>query len=101
MQINLFKTKKNFKKKKSEANPSFYWKVIVSLAFVLILTSFIFGYYVFNEMQKEADLSGQGFAKRQPIRKERLDKVLEYFSAREKKSIEIMNSAPPVVDPSL
>ncbi len=101
MQITLFKIKNNFKKKNPELSPSFYWKLIVGVAFVLILVSFTFGYYVFNEMQKEADLSAGNFTKRPPVRKERLERVIEYFSGREKKSIQILNSPTPVVDPSI
>ena len=35
------------------------------------------------------------------VKKESIEKVLEYFSEREKKSNQILNSPSPVVDPSL
>ena len=35
------------------------------------------------------------------VRKEDIGKVLNYFSEREKKSTEIMNSLSPIADPSL
>lgn len=99
--INLFKTKKNFKKKHLELNPGFYWKLIIGVTFVLIFFSFLFGYYVFSEVKKDSISPLSNVIKKQPIEKERLDKVLEYFSAREKKSAQILNSPSPVVDPSL
>jgi len=38
---------------------------------------------------------------KETVKKERLEKVLEYFSTRETTSAEILNSPPLVVDPSL
>jgi len=46
-------------------------------------------------------LSVPGASEQETIKKERIDKILEYFSEREKKSIEIINSPSPIIDPSL
>ncbi|HEV7702408.1 MAG TPA: hypothetical protein VGO63_03145 [Candidatus Paceibacterota bacterium] len=101
MNINFFKTKKDFKKKSSELNPGFYWKFIVCLAVALTTISFIFGYYMFLSVRDEPASEFENFTKRQPIEKERLEKVLDNFSLREKKSALILNSPSKVVDPSL
>lgn len=101
MQIKLFKTKKNFKKKNLELNPNFYWKLIICLTFILAFVSFTFGYYFFIRIKEEPTFSAENTNKKQVIEKERLEKVLEYFSTRKETSREILNSPVPVVDPSL
>lgn len=101
MKINFFKTKKNFKKKDFKLNPNFYWKIIVCMVFLLTLSSFVFGYYIFRQIREESDYLNDNLNKKQLIDKEKLDQVLENFSLREQKSIEIINSPTPVVDPSL
>lgn len=101
MEIKLFKTKKNFKKKSTEPDPGFYWKLIISLVFVLIVASFVFGYYMFIQVKEDLSALPENFGKKQLIDKKRIDKVFEYFSLREKKSTEIINSFPPTVDPSI
>jgi hypothetical protein len=101
MEIKFFKTKKNFKKKSSELDPDFYWKLIVFLTFLMILASFIFGYYTFIQVKDESISSAENIGRKKPVEKERIEKVLEHFSLREEKSAEILNSPASVVDPSL
>jgi magnesium-transporting ATPase (P-type) len=101
MKINFFKTKKNFKKKNLDLNSNFYWKIIVGTVFLLVLSSFVFGYYTFLGVKEDSISSGETFLKKRSIEKERLEKVLEYFSLREKKSVEILSSPTPIVDPSI
>lgn len=101
MEIKFFKTKKNFKKKNLELNPDFFWKLIVLLVFILILFSFVFGYYLFTESRKDPIFSLEDINKKQAPEIEKTKKVLEYFSTQDKKSLEILNSPSPVVDPSL
>ena len=54
------------------------------------------------KMAKEFDLNiEQENDKKEITQKERIKNVLEYFLEREKKSIEIINSPSPIIDPSL
>ena len=100
MEIKFFKKQKSFKKHASGLKPSFFWKLIVYLAFILIIGSFVFGYYLFTQINKESVLP-EVSSSRGIIKKEQLKKVLDYFEARKIKSVEILNSPSPVVDPSL
>lgn len=101
MEINLFKTKKSFKKKNLELRPELYWKIMVAIVAVSIIASFVFGYNLFNEIRADLSSYTENFNKKQPVRKERLQRALEYFSSREKKSEDILSSPAPVVDPSI
>ena len=71
------------------------------MTFVLILASCAFGLYLFMKISNESVAPVINVGKQDTIKKERLNKVLEYFSEREKKSIEILNSPSPIIDPSL
>ncbi len=99
--LNFHKSRKVFKKHGQNVKPDFYWRLIVFTVLVAALLSFIFGYYLFLQINKEPDLPDQSGSIGQMIKKERFDKVLEYFSTREKKSFEILNSPVLIVDPSL
>lgn len=101
MEIKFFKFKKNFGKKNLQLYPNFFWKLIVCLMLILVSFSFIFGYYLFIQVREEPTFPTEDMNKKQTPEKEKLGKVLEYFSDREKKSVEILNSPAPVVDPSL
>jgi len=82
-------------------NADFYWGLLLSFVFLLILVSGFFGYYIFSKIKNDAILPVESGGQKQTAQKEKLEKVLEYFSAREKKSAEIMNNPSPIVDPSL
>jgi len=98
----LFKKEKKFEKKEFTFNAYFYWKLAVLSAFLLIILSFVFGYYLFIKINKEPDLSAQsGNGQIPTVNKNRILEVFRVFSEREKKSAEILNSPAPVVDPSL
>ena len=53
------------------------------------------------EINKEPIPTVMNIDKKGMTEKERLTKALEYFSERKKKSIEILNSPSPIIDPSL
>lgn len=102
MKIKFFKTKKDFRKKTAIVNPNLYWNIILYVTFALIILSFVFGLWFFSKTSTEppvsaVDINGQIGV----VKKQRIQKVLEYFSEREQKSAEILNSPSPVVDPSL
>lgn len=104
MKIKFFKKEKNFSKPKESKwlNINLYWEVAVIFMFMVFLASLAFGYYFFRQINKEfvsveSDESGGV----QTVKKERIEKVLNYFSEREKKSNGIINAPAPVIDPSL
>jgi len=102
MKIKLFKKENNFKKKNFQLNPNLYWKIAVGGAFVVILLSFFFGYRLFMRINQESVLPVANEGGQIPmVNKDRIEKVLNYFSEKEKKSIKILNSPAPFVDPSL
>lgn len=102
MDIKIFKNKKSFKKGGFHSNPNISWEFVFWAAFVLVLASFVFGFYLFVQINKEFILPTTIKDGQVPIvNKDRIEKVLNYFSEKEKKSAEILNSPSPIVDPSL
>jgi hypothetical protein len=106
MQIKFFKFKKekSFKKEKESIwlDINLYWEFAVVFLIIGTLAYFIFGYYLFTGINKEfiapiAPSTGQSAT----VNKDRIDKVLLFFSQREQASTQILNSSSPVVDPSL
>jgi len=102
MKINFFKKENNFEKKDFTFRPNFYWRIILFGTTIILFLSFIFSYHLFKQINQESVLlptneDGQSGT----INKDRILKVLNYFSEREKNSIRILNSPAPVVDPSL
>jgi len=104
MKINFFKKEKSFKKKDFVFNSNLYWKFAVGGGFVLVLLFSFLGYRFFTQMNQESVLpitSTNTSGQVPTVQKDRIEKALNYFSAREQKSAEILNSPVPVVDPSL
>ena len=102
MKIKIFKKENNFKKKNFDFNPNFYWKLALFITFIVIILAIFFGYNLFRQINKEPILPAMNTIGQVPIvNQNRIKKVLNYFSEREKKSIEIISSPAPVVDPSL
>ena len=102
MKIKLFKIKKRYEKEIFKINPSIYWKVLVIFSALLMIGSFVFAYNLFTQTNKEDSLIvGNNTQKIGNKEEEKIKDALEYFSEREKKSVEILNSTIPIVDPSL
>lgn len=99
--MEIFKIKKKFKKGGIHINPDIYWGLSLCVGFVIVLCSVAFGFYLFQKINKGLTTSTDSNAQVQKINKERIDDTLQYFSERENKSTEILNSPAPVVDPSL
>lgn len=100
----FFKKQKNFKKEKANlpSKINFCWKLSVLFVFIVFVVSLIFGRYLFVEISKElvvSEISSNGQI--QIVKKERIEKVLEYFSIRKQKFDQILSSPVPIVDPSL
>lgn len=102
MKIKFLTKKNSFRKKDFNLTPAFYWKIILFGILIAIIFSFLFGYRLFTEINQEVVLSIDNTNNQNPkVNKEKLSKVLNYFSERENKSIQIINSPTSVVDPSL
>jgi uncharacterized protein YpmB len=102
MNINLLKQKKVFKKKDYKLNPNLSWSIIVFLIFIAIVLSFVYGFFLFMKINKDVAISNvDTITHVEESRKIRIEKVLEYFSEREKKSEEILVSPSLAVDPSI
>ena len=103
MKIIFFKRKeKNFEKENLALNINFYWKLAVSFMFIAILAFSFFGYYLLKKINKEfVAPTRESGGQIKTVKKERIDKALEYFSLREQKSNQILNLPSPVSDPSL
>lgn len=99
MNIKFPKRKKNYNKRENP-NPDFLWRMLLLFAFLIVLASGVFGFYLFLEVNKEPDIQTED-GNSLIVNKKRIDTTLEYFSSREKKSSEILNSPSPVIDPSL
>ncbi len=102
MKLNFFKKKNNFKKKKFDIRPDFFWEIIFFCTALIMVGSFVFGYYLFMKINQEPTLSiSSNSGQVGTVNKDRIEKDLNYFSAKAQTSTEILNSSAPVVDPSL
>lgn len=101
IEINFLKKKKKFKKGGLRIRPDIFWRYVLGMTIILVFLSCALGLYLFLKINKEPISSAISIDQKQTIRKERLKKVLDYFSEREKKSMEILNSPSPISDPSL
>lgn len=102
MKIKIFKKEKSFKKGGFHTNPDICWEVVLYVAFALVVGILVFSFFLFKKTNKEFVTPAESsLSQTKTIKKERIEKVLEYFSEREKKSTGILNSSPQLVDPSL
>ena len=99
--MEIFKKEKRFHKENSKINPNLYWRIMVVVFFVIVISAFVFGYLLFTRITNEtfSEVSTPS-GHIETVQKDRIEKVLSYFSDREKKSTDILNSASPVIDPS-
>jgi hypothetical protein len=102
MKIKIFKVKKDYKKEDFRVNSSAFWKFIVIFSLLLIMGAFAYSYGLFLRINEEEvlkiEVNNDKIGNKEA---EKIKNALDYFSEREKKSIEILNSTPAVVDPSL
>jgi len=101
MEIKFLQKKKVFKKVGSQIRPDLYWGYILLLVFIIIFVSLVLGFLLFIKVNKESELSIESTGGQESIKKERLDEALKFFENRKNKSIEILNSPSPIIDPSL
>jgi hypothetical protein len=101
MNLKFLKKKKKFRKGGLGIKPDLYWEYLLFMTFLLAFFFCAFGLYLFIKINKESVSSIVNTNEQEIIKKERLNKVLSSFKEREKKSIEILNSPSPIIDPSL
>ncbi len=101
MQIKFFKKEKKLKKDDLQINPDLYWNIILGLFFIAFIAISIFGYLFFETVNSPFVYENPNpIVQVETVKKGRLDKVLNYFTDREKKSADILNGVPPFIDPS-
>ena len=102
MKIKFFKIKKNYRKEGAKINPDIYWKILVTILFLAIVASFIFAYNIFKETNRDDIVIIQNNDDKMGNKEKiKIGDALKYFSEREKKSNEILNSPLVISDPSL
>src|SRR5579862_3911214 len=102
MAIKFFKKEKIFAKEKTSLNVSLYWKLAVFFVFLATLGAVAFGFYLFMQVNQDFTLeAGSTSGQVDTVKKDRIDHVLDFFTARAKKSDEIIAAPAPVADPSL
>jgi hypothetical protein len=102
MNLKFFKKEKSFKKESSRLNLVLYWKLAILFMLVTTLGSLFFGYYLFMQTNKDPVVPvGVASGKVETVSKDKIDKVLEYFTLRKQKSDQILATPAPFVDPSL
>ncbi len=99
---NFLKRKKIFRKNNTEPNPNIYWVFIFYGGLLLTILAFVFGFYLFMNINKEDNSSPIVNNKQlNKISPKRIDKILDLFHQREETSNTILSSPSPSVDPSL
>ena len=105
MDLKFLKPKKkiNFTNKEFVYNPVFHWNIILYTSIILILASLAFGAFLFyKENNAINSLDDQELLSKEAIlSKEKIQRTLDVFTVREKKSIDILNSVPVLTDQSL
>ncbi|MEI7709339.1 MAG: hypothetical protein WCI76_01335 [bacterium] len=100
---NLLKKKeRRFKKERVELSIDRYWRTAICFLFLIAVSSSFLGYYLFAQINSEPKLDvAEANSQFETVKKERIEKVLEYFSKRDAKSTVIVGSPAPVSDPSI
>lgn len=93
--------KKVFKKDVVYIDTNSYWRLLILLSFLIILTSLGFGYFLFNQISIDFNSSTENTGLVESINKQKLDETLEYFSNKENTFNTILNSPSVIEDPSL
>ncbi|MCX6753180.1 MAG: hypothetical protein NTW62_02450 [Candidatus Nomurabacteria bacterium] len=98
------KSKTKFSSKKEfTLNSRLHWDIILYISGLLVVAALVFGFYFFMQANNDLDsLDSETIASKiETLNKNKIQKVLDMFSGREQKSIEILNSATTTPDPSI
>lgn len=101
MKIELIKIKHKWKKGGFHTNPNLGWGLILGVSLAIALWALAFGTLLFREVQREYVPEEAGQTQIRIVKKARLEKVLEYFSTREKFSQDMLSDPSPIIDPSI
>lgn len=102
MNIDFLKKRKSFKKNDYQINPDVFWKMILWIIFFVIVLSFIYGFFLFLQTNKDLNFNAKNINdNKEEERILRTEKISNYFNERKNKSAEIIKSVSPVSDPSL
>lgn len=101
IKLSFPKKKKNFKRKHSEIDADFYWRIILYGVLCLVIAAGAFGYYLFSRTGAEADQAAADAAQAGAVKKERIDAALGHFTDRQKASDAALGPGTGLVDPSL
>ncbi|MFA5934141.1 MAG: hypothetical protein WC795_02900 [Candidatus Paceibacterota bacterium] len=103
--FSFFKQQNSFFVKKDELSfvqQEKHWRLIIIYMFVGGISVGIFSAYLFWEINNDgifqADTSTTSYT--EPINRDKLNNVLDYFDQKNKKSAAILANPPKVVDPS-
>ncbi len=101
MEIKFFKKQKSFKKENFTPNVKLFWMIILIVVFMVLVFSAVFGFYFFKKLDKEAQITEEFGEQLHTVKKVRMQEVLDFFSKKKEKSLDIVNSSSPISDPSL
>lgn len=102
LNLKFLKPKKKFKKDDHIINPNIYWRMVVYVGLTTMFISFVFGFYLFKQISVEPEVPESAVINNaQKIKKERLNRALNYFKDQNKVSEEILNNPSKFKDPSI
>lgn len=102
MKFPNFKRQKNFRKGGFHTNPDVCWEIVIYVAFVVTIGVLIYGVYLFHQIDKNFSAPDLDASKElHSVNQDRINQDLQFFSARDAKSLQILTSPAPFVDPSL
>ncbi len=104
MKIKLFKKTNKFSHSSwTKLHPGLHWRIALYGFFTLVVASFAFGFYLFIKEDKAINSLSFDDTKAavDTVSRDRIQKVLNLFSEREKKSAEIISNPPTFSDPSI
>lgn len=100
--LEKFKRKKVFRKESGQINANRYWDVLFFAFFILFFLAMFFGYLTFKNTNTEFVVDSTFNKDDAGInQKNKIKKVVDYFSEKEASSLEIINSEVLIIDPSL
>lgn len=102
MKLPILKREKKFRKGGFHTNPNIGWALVLFLGLLIASSLFAWGSLMFLKTSRELEAPSLGDqASQVAVDQKRIEKILEYFRAREQKSREIISAPPQVADPSL
>ncbi len=92
--------KRIFSKEKIQINPDKYWIFVLIFNFLIIVSAFVFGYFMFTNASIELNTE-EPVSNKQGVNEKKLEEVLNFFEIRKEKSEKIILAPLEKVDPSI